>query len=80
LHPKGAGEHAPRWPVAFGDAHFTPSGSTLTVSNDGLLPHTLAAVDGPFDTGFLDPGATAELTIDEPGVHQVLLAPRHPAG
>lgn len=54
-----------------GTAHFAPSGSPITVSNDGVLPHTLTAVDGSFDTGFLDPGATAELTIDEPGVYQV---------
>lgn len=54
-----------------GTAHFAPSGTTITVSNDGQLPHTLTAVDGSFDTGMVNPGSSAEMTIDEPGVYQV---------
>lgn len=54
-----------------GTAHFAPSGTTITVSNDGQLPHTLTAVDGSFDTGTVEAGSSAELTIDEPGVYQV---------
>lgn len=53
-----------------GTAHFAPGG-TLTVSNDGQLPHTLTAVDGSFDTGTVTAGGSAELTIDEPGVYRV---------
>lgn len=54
-----------------GTTHFAPSGATITVRNDGELPHTLTAVDGGFDTGSVDPGATAQLTVDEPGVYRV---------
>jgi hypothetical protein len=38
-----------------GIAHTAPLGDTLTVSNDGEIPHTLTAVDGSFDTGQLAP-------------------------
>lgn len=54
-----------------GTAHFAPSGTTLTVSNDGELPHTLTAVDGSFDTGQVAPGTTAQLRVDEPGIYRV---------
>lgn len=54
-----------------GTAHFAPSGTTITVSNDGALTHTLTAVDGSFDTGQVAPGGTAELTIDEPGIYRI---------
>ena len=54
-----------------GIAHSAPLGQTLTVSNDGELPHTLTAVDGSFDTGQLQPGQTAELTFDEAGIYKV---------
>lgn len=54
-----------------GTAHFVPSGTTITVSNDGQLPHTLTAVDGSFDTAMVQSGSSTELTIDEPGVYQV---------
>lgn len=54
-----------------GTAHFAPSGTTLTVSNDGALPHTLTAVDGSFDTGQVAPGTTAQVSVDEPGVYRV---------
>lgn len=54
-----------------GTAHFAPSGTTITVSNDGQLPHTLTAVDGSFDTGMVEAGSSAEVSIDEAGVYQV---------
>ncbi|MGH3650536.1 MAG: cupredoxin domain-containing protein [Acidimicrobiia bacterium] len=54
-----------------GTAHFTPSDSTITVSNDGALPHTFTAVDGSFDTGQVAPGASAQLTFDQPGIYRV---------
>lgn len=54
-----------------GTAHFAPGGTTITVSNEGHLPHTLTAVDGSFDTGMVESGSSAEVTIDEPGVYQV---------
>jgi plastocyanin len=54
-----------------GAAHFAPSDTTLTISNDGQIPHTFTAVDGSFDTGQLQPGQTFEIAVDEPGVIEV---------
>ena len=54
-----------------GTAHFAPEGTTITISNDGALPHTLTAVDGSFDTGQVAPGSSTELTIDEAGIYRV---------
>ncbi len=54
-----------------GTAHFAPSDTTITVSNDGELPHTFTAVDGSFDSGQVPPGGTFELTIDQPGIIEV---------
>ncbi|MGH8923124.1 MAG: cupredoxin domain-containing protein, partial [Acidimicrobiia bacterium] len=54
-----------------GIAHSAPLGQTLTVSNDGQLPHTLTAVDGSFDTGQLQPGQTAALAFEEAGIYKV---------
>jgi hypothetical protein len=53
-----------------GVAHFAPTGS-LTVSNDGQMPHTFTAVDGSFDSGQMEAGEIFELTIDETGIYQV---------
>lgn len=54
-----------------GTAHFAPSDSTITVTNEGQLPHTLTAVDGSFDTGQVAGGGSAQLTFDEPGIYRV---------
>jgi plastocyanin len=54
-----------------GTAHFAPSDTTITVNNDGQLPHTLTAVDGSFDTGTLGAGESAQLSFDEPGIYRV---------
>lgn len=54
-----------------GTAHFVPSETTITIRNDGALPHTYTAVDGTFDTGELEAGGTSEVTVDEPGVYEV---------
>ena len=54
-----------------GTAHFAPSNTTITISNDGALPHTFTAVDGSFNSGQLAPGETFELTVSEPGIIQV---------
>lgn len=54
-----------------GTAHFVPSDTAITVSNDGALPHTYTAVDGSFDTGQVEPGESAQLTFDDPGVYRV---------
>ncbi|HEX5723072.1 MAG TPA: hypothetical protein VFZ06_10045 [Acidimicrobiia bacterium] len=52
-----------------GIAHTAPLSETLTVSNDGEIPHTLTAVDGSFDTGQLAPGQTATLSFDQAGIY-----------
>lgn len=54
-----------------GTAHFVPSDTTVTVSNVGFLPHSLTAVDGSFDTGVLDAGGTAEISVGESGIYRV---------
>ncbi len=54
-----------------GTAQIAPAGTTLTVSNDGVLPHTITAVDGSFDSGILQPGETFQITIDQPGLVRV---------
>ena len=54
-----------------GTAQFAPAGVTLTVTNDGELPHTFTAVDGSFDSGILQPGQSFELAIDEPRLVRV---------
>ncbi len=54
-----------------GTAHFAPADTTITISNDGELPHTFTAVDGSFDSGQVSPGETFEITVDEPGIIQV---------
>ncbi|HJU81534.1 MAG TPA: plastocyanin/azurin family copper-binding protein [Acidimicrobiia bacterium] len=54
-----------------GIAHNAPVGETLTVRNDGEIPHTVTAIDGSFDTGQLAPGETATLSFDEAGIYKV---------
>jgi len=54
-----------------GTAHFAPTDNTITVTNDGQLPHTLTAVDGSFDTGQVAPGSSAQLSVDAPGIYRV---------
>ncbi len=47
-----------------GVAQFAGAGDTLTVTNEGNLPHSFTAVDGSFDTGILDPGESAEIPLE----------------
>jgi plastocyanin len=44
-----------------------PAGATVTWTNDDNLPHTVTALDGQFDSGILDPGATFSWTFETPG-------------
>ena len=39
------------------------------MTNDDGAAHTLTADDGKFDTGRLDGGKQATITIDEPGTY-----------
>lgn len=54
-----------------GVAHFAPTDNTITVSNDGSLPHTFTAVDGSFDSGTVQPGESFEFSLGEPGIYEV---------
>jgi plastocyanin len=51
-----------------GTAQFVPAGSTLTVVNEGELPHSLTAVDGSFNTGTLNAGQSSTLQVGGAGV------------
>lgn len=73
-----AGEGPPPCPdtISIRDFAFDPEscrvtvGSTLTFVNDDGVPHTATAEDGAaaaFDTGTLQPGASATVTLDTVG-------------
>ncbi len=61
--------------VVIKDFAFLPTplrvtaGASVTVTNDDGAPHTLTADDGKFDTGNLEGGKQATITIDEPGTY-----------
>ena len=64
--------------LAYDPATITvPAGSTVTWSNDDVTPHTVTALDGQFDSGIFDPGASFSFTFSEPGTfaYQCLLHP-----
>jgi plastocyanin len=46
------------------------AGTTITVKNADGTAHTVTAKDKSFDTGDVDGGATATITIDRPGTYQ----------
>jgi nitrite reductase (NO-forming) len=54
------------------------AGTTVTWANDdpGMM-HTVTAVDGSFDSGFLQDGETWSYTFEEPGEYEYFCAP-HP--
>lgn len=54
------------------------AGTTVTWTNDdpGMM-HTVTAVDGSFDSGFLEEGDSWSYTFDEPGEYEYFCAP-HP--
>ena len=54
---------------AFGPAEITIAvGGTVTWTNTDSQAHT-ATSSGNFDTGSIDPDATASVTFDEPGTY-----------
>ena len=54
-----------------GIAHFAQAGSTLEIRNEGEVPHSFTAIDGSFDTGTLEAGRSASITLGEAGIYQV---------
>ena len=63
------GARAATWQVtiqgfAFSPANFeVKAGDTIIFVNADNAPHTATAEDGAFDTGRIDPGQSAEVTI-----------------
>ncbi len=55
---------------------ITP-GTTVTWTNEDAMLHTVTAVDGSFDSGFLEEGDTWSYTFDEVGEYEYLCLP-HP--
>lgn len=54
--------------ASFQPAEITiPAGTTVEWIDTGLLPHTVTAVDGSFDSGTLQNGDTFRHTFEEPG-------------
>ena len=54
--------------LSFTPASVTvPAGGSVAWTNDDSLPHTATALDGSFDSGILDPGASFSWTFDAPG-------------
>lgn len=55
---------------------FSPSnlpvvaGDTITFSNADTTTHTATAPDGAFDTGRIEPGKAARVTVSAAGAHQ----------
>jgi plastocyanin len=54
------------------------AGDTVRFTNqDAGMIHTATAVDGSFDTGFLNEGESADVTFDTPGEYEFYCLP-HP--
>lgn len=53
------------------------AGTTVTWTNTDNMMHTVTAVDGSFDSGFVDAGQTWSYTFDEPGEYEYFCSP-HP--
>jgi plastocyanin len=70
-------------PVSITDYTFAPAtitvhpGDTVTWSNGDSVPHTATARNGGFDTGTIDPGASASVTFQKPG-HYAYRCAIHP--
>jgi plastocyanin len=72
LYPSGGGGEAAAGTVEAIDFEFTSTsvtaGAEVTFKNAGDAPHTMTADDGAFDSGRVEPGASATVTAPaEPG-------------
>jgi len=68
------GARAATWQVTIQGFAFSPAafqlkaGDTIVFVNADSAPHTATAQDGAFDTGRIDPGQSAQVTIPK-GTH-----------
>ena len=54
--------------LSFDPASVTvQTGTAVTWTNEDAPPHTVTSVDGTFDSGIFDPGASFTWTFDQPG-------------
>lgn len=53
--------------IAFDAPDSVPAGTTLVVENQDNISHTFTSPDDIFDSGTISPGATFEVTLNEPG-------------
>ena len=53
------------------------AGTTITWTNDDAMMHTVTAVDGSFDSGFMEEGDTWSYTFDTVGEFEYFCSP-HP--
>ena len=64
--------------IALLDDRFDPpeltvaAGTTLRFVNRGANWHSVAAFDGSFDSGRVDPGSAFEVRLDVPGVYDII--------
>ena len=64
--------------IALLDDRFDPpeltiaAGTTLRFVNRGANWHSVAAFDGSFDSGRLDPGGAFEVRLDVPGAYDII--------
>src|SRR5262245_37834768 len=65
--PQAMVELSPADINSWGFAAVVPVGGTITWTNMGSEAHTATASDGSFDTGSVDPGATATVQFDTAG-------------
>lgn len=75
---------ADTYEVAIKGGKFVPAalsvqaGDTVVFKNQGPAPHTATALDGSFDTGRLNKGQSAEVTISATGSFEYICE-IHPA-
>jgi plastocyanin len=50
-------------------------GTTVTWTNNGIVPHTVSAAGGSFDSGNVQPGESFSFTFDAPGEYGYFCRP-----
>ena len=55
----------------------TKAGTVVTFKNSSKKPHTIAARDGSWSTGVIQPGASGSATVTKPGTYEYICT-EHP--